>query len=258
MKVIEKIQHCERNYAACFSEVVEQDGLIKFRDDSIPDMYSHNFIWIKDVVDDSVFNRFMESEVVGRKKEARDFCLIRCDAPVNESNLTSVSYKYELSTLGCYVFDISRFLEISKTVECSVLKVDKPEMINEILRLDLEAEGDILGVDFCTRRVDRRKDVYLSDGGVDSFLCYSDGVAIGNCEMFVFEDTAKIENFSISSKAQRKGFGNALLTNLIKSAMHRGVSLIYLNTDEDETAKEMYKKLGFNKMYEYTEILFKF
>ena len=61
----------------------------------------------------------------------------------------------------------------------------------------------------------------------------------------------------MSERHQRKGYGSAILKNMIDTATKAGATTIYLVTDEDDTAKEMYTKLGFSKVYQHTEILYR-
>ena len=131
-------------------------------------------------------------------------------------------------------------------------------MIDDLLTLDLEHDEESLGRDFCTRRVYRRKGIYLSNEGVDSYICYHDGKPVGSCDLFVHKDTAKIEDFAVSPNHQRKGFGTMLLKTLIEIALNKGVSVIYVEADEDDTAKEMYKKCGFYKVKEFMDLSFSF
>jgi len=54
---------------------------------------------------------------------------------------------------------------------------------------------------------------------------------------------AKIENFAINPAYQRKGYGTTILKLLIDIAIKENCHTIYLVTDENYTAKEMYKKM---------------
>ncbi len=67
---------------------------------------------------------------------------------------------------------------------------------------------------------------------------------------------AKIENFLVIPKYQRKGYGTYILKNIIDIALENGTELIYLITNENDTAKEMYEKLYFDKVGERIEIVF--
>jgi len=251
-----KIMQCENKYAECFCKPTEQQGFIRFRDEMIPDMYYHNYTRITGAKADAELVQIIETEIAHSKAEGKDFCLIRCHVPVNDTALARLPYTPDVSMAGHYLLEIANMPELKGVSECSVRRVDKHEMLEDILRLDLEHDGESLGKDFCTRRIYRRKDVYLSDEGVDSYICYAGGEAVGNCDLFIFGDTAKIEDFSVSPRHQRKGYGTAILKALIETAVQCGVTAVYLEADEDATAKEMYVKCGFYIIHEFTDLLF--
>ena len=47
---------------------------------------------------------------------------------------------------------------------------------------------------------------------------------------------------------QHHGIGTIILKFMIDTALSKGAETIYLTADEDDTPKEMYKKLGFEKV----------
>nr|WP_269320288.1 GNAT family N-acetyltransferase [Oceanivirga salmonicida] len=79
---------------------------------------------------------------------------------------------------------------------------------------------------------------------------------MGICDLFMHNKIAKIENFLVIPKYQRKGYGTYILKNIIDIALENGTELIYLITNENDTAKEMYEKLYFDKVGERIEIVF--
>lgn len=264
MNLLDRVTACDIAYMKCFCETKEQPDFIKFQDDLIPDMHSHNYIWVKNIENDNAFIQLIESEIVNNKKSGKNFCLIRCHTHINYSVLTQLSHVPEVSVSGYYAVDVSNPSNLSilsdsnKIKDCRVLKVDDAEMVEDILKLDLEHDEKELGREFCTRRVYRRKEVYLSGKGVDSYICYDKNKAVGNCDLFIHNDAAKIEDFAVSPRYQRKGYGTAILKSLIETALEKNVDIVYLEADEDSTAKEMYKKLGFVKVTDFTDLLFSF
>ena len=257
MNEINKIMRCERAYAACFCVADEQRDVIRFRDELLPDMYYHNYTWVKSAKDDSTLVQCIEDEIRRSANTGKDFCLIRCPVPVSEAVLARLSHAPEVAMSGYYTLDIiSRKANLAGPAQCSIQRADKPEMIEDILRLDLEHDEESLGRDFCTRRVYRRKDVYLSNGGVDAYVCYDSGGAVGSCDLFIDGDTAKIEDFAVSPRKQRRGYGTAILNALIDIAIKRGAATIYLETDVDGGAQELYLKNYFHKVFEFTDLVF--
>ena len=253
----EKILNCEIEYYKCFSKSVETRNGVRFRDDLLTDMYYHNFTLIKNSNSDDELFHCIEDEISIRKAEETNFCNIVSFVPVNDNLIQQFENRPEITVWGFYLFDISKLAKLHVKKDCVISKVSDEAMMDEILRLNLEHDRDSMDIDFCTRRTKRRKDVYLSAEGVNSYICYDNGEAIGNCDLFINRDIAKIEDFSVLSARQRQGYGTVIIKSIIETALSGGASTIYLVTDESDTAKEMYLKNGFSKIGEKTDLLFK-
>jgi len=98
----------------------------------------------------------------------------------------------------------------------------------------------------------------LSSEGIDSYVCYHNKKAVGNCDLFIHNGIAKVEDFAISPNYQRKGFGTTLLKEVIEIAFCKDAAIIYLETEPEGTAKEMFQKCGFYKLNEFTDLSFEF
>ena len=131
-----------------------------------------------------------------------------------------------------------------------------PSAAGEILLLELEQDEVEPGNAFYSKRAARRALAYLSEGGVDSYLCYVGKQAVGRCDLFISGALAKIEDFMVLPRRQRRGCGTALLSAVMEAAAAGGAREAYLVTDEDDTPKEMYLKYGFRKAGEKTGLLF--
>jgi len=252
----EKILTCEIEYTKCFTEVAETQSLTRFRDDLLKDMHYHNFTLIKDGSSDDKLYDLIQGEISYRKDSG--FCNIVSFVPISNYLVQKFEIRPQVSVNGFYLLDISKHSVPNNKEGCAISKVHDANTLSEIVRLDLEHDGDSLGVDFCTRRANRRGKVYLLDEGVNSYICYDNGEAIGSCDLFINEDVAKIEDFLVSPAKQRQGYGAFILKSIIEIALNRGASTIYLVTDEEDTPKEMYLKYGFRKIGEKTDLLFNF
>ena len=242
----------------CFSDAVDTQHFIRFRDDLLKDMHYHNFTLIKSSNSDDELFDIIENEILLRKTQGMDFCNIVSFVPISGPLAQRFTTKPEITVDGFYVFDNNKLPELRIRKNCSISSANNEAMMDDILRLDLEHDKDSLGVDFCTRRVNRRKKVYLSSEGVTAYICYDDNKAVGSCDLLIHKDTAKIEDFSVSPTKQRQGYGTTILKFVIESALSCGASTIYLVASEDDTAKEIYLKNGFNKIGQKTNLLFKF
>lgn len=126
-----------------------------------------------------------------------------------------------------------------------------------MVELDLAQDGDTFEKDFCQRRARRMGQASLSEIPVDTYICYYDKIPVGSCELFLNDGIAKIEDFTVSPEYQRRGIGTTILKYVIDIALSNKAELIYLSADEADTAKEMYKKLGFEKVSESYALVFK-
>lgn len=252
-----KIIDCEIEYTKCFSEAYENKEIIRFCDNQLNDMYYHNFTYIKKAMSDIELKCIIENEISLRLSEKSDFCNIILDFAFSGSLLPMLKHKPEISTNGYYLFDISKFSGLNSLPDCTIKKVNNQKMVEDILFCDLQHDEKSLGKDFCTRRCYRRGEVYISDKGVNSYVCYHGGHIIGNCDLFLHKGVAKIEDFAVNPPYQRRRYGTTILKELIDIAIKENSHTIYLVTDEEDTPKEMYKKIGFNKVGERTDLFFK-
>lgn len=253
----ENIKQCEFEYTKCFCEYYKDKHIIRYTDNELKDMYYHNYTYIRDKMSDDEMKKLIESEISLALNKGEKFCNILLDCSIDDTMLKDSKYKGEVSRNGYYSFDITKILDMRAERECSIERVSNMEMVEDILYCDLQLDEATLGRDFCTRRCLRRGKVYISDKGVNSYICYHNGERIGNCDLFIHNGIAKIEDFAVTPQCQRKGYGTTILKHLIQIAINEGCNTIYLVTDEDDTAKEMYKKLGFNKVAERTDIFFR-
>ena len=257
MNIGKEIIECEIEYSKCFSEFLEETAVIRFWDNQLEDMYCHNYTYIKKAVTEEELKEIIKKEISLRLSAKGTFSHIYLNFGVSSSLLCSLEGKPRLSTKGYYSFDISYFSKLKAHTGCTVKRVTNQHMIEDILYSDLQHDEESLGRDFCTRRCYRRGKVYLSDKGVNSYICYDNGEVIGTCDLFIHKGTAKIEDFSVIPKYQHQGYGTTILRFLIATALNETCHTIYLVTDEEDTAKEMYQKIGFSKIGERTDLFFK-
>ena len=256
MLLDEKVIECELQYTKCFSEFLDNEEIVRFRDNQLQDMYYHNYTYIRQATSEIELKRIIENEIDFRISEGASFCNIILNDLVGSSLLFMLKNKPEISVNGYYSFNISQFSKLNALTDCTIKKVIDQEMLEDVLYCDLQHDEETIGKDFCIRRCYRRGKEYISDKEINSYVCYHRGNLIGNCDLFVHKGVAKIEDFAVIPKHQRKGYGTTILKELIKIAIKEGVHTIYLVTDEDDTPKEMYQKIGFNKIGERMDLFF--
>jgi len=257
MNIIEKIIDTELEYIKCFSNFYDEGYKIRFSDDLIPDMYSHNLTYLKQPISVRNFSDVVEEEIRKAKENGINFLNLQFDFKIDELNDCIKHQNCEVTIYDYYQFQIEQLDKLNARHDCYIKKLTN-EQVDKALKFDIGVNGEDLGKSFIKRRFERRSKVYLSEGLVDSYLCYFDGNIIGHCDLFLNDNVAKIEDFDVAHEMQRKGFGTAIFKEMVRIARGHGADIIYLITDSDDTAKDMYKKCGMIKVGEKTELTFSF
>lgn len=248
LKIQEKIRCSEIAYLSCFTERYENEQIIRYRDSQLKDMHFHNFTYIKKPVSKEVFQQIIKEEIQLNYQENKDFCRFALDEMPNEKYLKGSHWEQGIEHYGNYVYVPMKSPKWNTLNGYQIRKITDSSMVEDLVLMDLIHEGEILGKDFCNRRARRLGQVYLSEMPVDSYICYLDKLPVGNCDLFLNNGIAKIENFTVLSEYQRKGVGTTILKYIIDTALSNGAEMIYLTADEYDTPKEMYKKFGFAKV----------
>jgi len=253
---IDSVLLFEDKYAECFCSVFENEEIIRFRDNLIPDMYDHNYTRIKQANNPNEVKALIEHEIAFCASEGRKFCNIHINGNVELPFIRGLNVKPEETLYSFYATDRPFELRLKKRDDCEVEKIISKKMIDARLALELSEYGNNHGEDFCKRKSQRMAQVYLSHSGVDSYLCRTSRTVVGKCDLMVGNTIAKIEDFDVSTAYQRKGYGTTIIHKLVSDAVEMGARTIYLVTENDGTAKDMYIKLGFKEVAYKKQLFF--
>ncbi len=243
--LIEEIIKVENRYSQLFSELKITEMGLRFTDKNILDMHCHNFIRvekenIKHIVE------IVETEMMFRKENGQSTIQV-------EFFDTDLSAEYD--SLG----DINTTTQIVMYAKKEDL-VFKERNINASIHIaesDSDFEKgkniDILNsddVDFPTRRYERKIEKYKNpDSGINNVICYKDDELMGNCDFFISGKFGKIEDFDVVEKYQRKGFGSGIIKEIYDYGTNDGVEIFFLQVESDNSALDMYKKIGFTPLF---------
>jgi len=257
LKIKEKISSCEVAYINCFSECYENNQIMRYRDSQLNDMYDHNFTYIKKALSIDALQKIIKDEINLNQQENKDFFKITMDEMPDVKCLEGYNGKMEIGHYGQYVYMPMKSPDWNTLNGYVIRKIADSSMVEDLVSLDLIHDSESCGEDFCYRRARRRGRVYLSEIPLESYICYYNGMPVGNCDLFLYERIANIEDFAVLPEYQRHGIGTTILKFMIDTALSKGAETIYLTADEDDTPKEMYKKLGFEKAGDSYELFLK-
>ena len=253
---LESLHQCMNGFTACFSEVFEDDTLIRFRDKNIEDMYDHNYTVIKRGQTDAKLHSIIREEIKQCVSEGKEYCQLRVDNSIDAQSLVVFGLTPEITRYGLYYMDDLRSFHGHGNTNCEIHRVDSDTRARDRGNIELTGYQNSFGKDFCIRKAERNAIIYLAQGGVDSYICYVDAQPVGKADLFVCGTTAMIEDFDVKPEVQRKGYGTALLRYMAELAFMGGAKTVLLVTDMDDTAKDMYTKLGFIYVPGHTQLFY--
>ncbi len=247
----------EIEYTKKFTENHEGKEIIRFYDYKLPDMYMHNFTFIKNSVCKNKFREIILDELANRKKENADFLRIEFNFFIKDDFIDKLPIAPQITKYDYMYIDPKMSGDLTGNEGCVIKKALSSEVMEKGIEVDILANKSDMGTEFAKKRIYRKAEVYKQpDSNLDLYVCDYNGISIGNCEFMLNNDIAKIEDFDILKDYQRKGFGTSVIKHLLEEANEHGVEFVYLITDSGDTAKEMYKKCGFEKAGEKTELFF--
>jgi spore maturation protein CgeE len=255
--MLNELKKTELDYTRCFTENEESDNIIRFWDNRLANMYCHNFTFIKKELTHEELMGIIEEEIRKRREEDRGFLQIEVHFPIEDHILEGLSVKPEVSKYDLMYIPVEMLETLGGNPDCEIKEALTPEILEDGRWVDIEVCTPDMGEDFAVKRIARKMQVYSNPKyPLNQYVCYHNGVPMGNVELFINGDIAKIEDFDILKVYQRRGFGTSIIKHLLKRCRDHGAKTAYVITDSEDTAKDMYVKCGFTKIGEKYQLFF--
>lgn len=255
--MLNELINTEIQYTKKFSQSIEGEYIIRFWDNNLPAMYTHNFTFLKNSISLNKLQNVILNELKLAREKRKKFLRIEANFAIDNNTISGLPINPEVSRYDFMFIKSSKYGFLSGNPNCIIKEAVTPQILCDGIEVDILANKGAMGMEFATRRIERKADIYKApNSNISLYVCYNNDIPIGNCELMIQSNIAKIEDFDIIEKYQRRGFGTSVLKHLLKKANNCGAQISYLITDSDDTAKEMYEKNGFNKIGEKTELFF--
>lgn len=240
----QNIVEMEKKYVSLFSEKTFLPSCIVFRDDQQTDKYFHNFLMIHQ--DGYDINDLMTYE--DRKKQD-GFVIYRSE----DVNLQDVSFlhDYQVETYGYYAGNIDDLTVIPKTT-CDIEMVHPNQ---DPLFFDFMYQEDLqYGKSYAVNNVKRQKEVLINHADHYFYIkAMLNQKVIGHFNAFIDGNIAKVDEFYVQETYQKQGFGTSLMAYMLNELKSRGIEAIYLVTNLEDTAKDLYVKYGFKQVGQFKQ-----
>lgn len=245
--LIKNIIETEERYSLEFSLMEKTSWGLRFTDELLPDMHCHNFLRIY---------RDKEIDLVEAVTAEADFRKEKGQEAV-QVELFGGDWDKAAKLLGEENLDehLIMFLKITELKTGAIR--DNVRVIRALSEEELEMgkQVDLLTfgseyAGFSHKRFERKAIRYRDkDSSFNHFVCLADGEPVGNCDFFTYKGFGKIEDFDVIGSHQRKGFGSAIIKGVSSYGEGENVEYLFLQVERDNSAVEMYKKLGFQILF---------
>ena len=225
----------------CYKDI--KDNYIRYFDDGLRDMYDLNFTKLYGEMNDDIFD------------ELYKYKLDRNEPHFQVCSHSKISYlKDKGFDEGCTVTMAATSLKVNpikiKGIEFKNSK-DHPEIINNVLDLELKYYGELWGNDFGGRNIYHH---FAKMNQVDNYYylaCYHNNKIISHCYAFYSDGVVLLDGLIVKEKYRHLN----IASNMIFHIKNTYNCPIYLHAYEEEDAKDMYTKIGFKIMYRQYDYL---
>jgi spore maturation protein CgeE len=244
------LRRVEDEYLQYFSDAEEHEHFIRFTDHELPSMYSHNCVLLKETLDGVALHAQIEALFAdAQERDARHLFIVLHPNLEFAMNAWEADV-FELSSLLYMTTSLDEYQRANPNAACTVYEATTPSLHQDAMWCDIAAsltEGEErVDYGFAYQRASRKRPVLEQHApALSQYVAYLDTIPVGKCEVSVHDEVLRPESFSVVAGFQRKGVGTALLNKIVADGKTRGCKEALVVTDPNDTAKEMYRKVGF-------------
>lgn len=247
---LSELRAIENEYLTYFAEAEDYEFCTKFTDNKLPSMYSHNCIVMKERLYGLELHAHIETLFAeARKNEAKHLYIVF--HPNHEFAIRVWEADvFEQSSLLYMTVLLDDYQGAKSNTDCEVYEVTSPSHYQDAVLFDIAAsvaeEEKHVNYRFSYKRAYRKQQAFERHApALSQYVAYLDDIPVGKCEISCHQDVIRLESFSVIVECQRKGIGTAILNKIAEDGKARGAKEFFLVADAADTAKEMYRKLGF-------------
>lgn len=243
MKLLKNIINNEDKNTCLTSSFIElNDNLIRYNNNELPDMYDNNYFEMKVEINEEEFKKIL------KYKEQRSEKHLKITSPIKSTFL--IDKGLEEGILLTMLKEDMKYPDKCK-LDLSFKCIKEENIKEDLISLEVKHYADIYGLDFTLRKshffYDWAKD---RDNNLYYFGTYLNNKLVCSSSAFVSDEVIGVDDLLTDRDYQHQGFA----TEMIKYIHNYFGCPLFLHADNDDTPKEMYKKLGFivvKKQYEY-------
>ncbi|MDD6796203.1 MAG: GNAT family N-acetyltransferase [Clostridiaceae bacterium] len=255
--MITAVKNSELEYIKCYSKHKENNDYIKFWDDKFEELYSNNIVISKVKLDIEGLNKLIKDEICNHKKLKKKFFILELNSNMSKEEVDKLAIKpNSIDKFDYLCIDTRKYKKINGNEECNIIKAQCKTDYKQAIKFSLMDNARLWGRDFTYSRIKRKITAYKENDNLSLYLCCKNDCVIGSCELLLNEEVAKIEDFGITKKFQRKGYGKSLIKEMLKVCKEKDIHKAYVVAEQNSLASEIYKKVGFKKVGQKIQLIY--
>lgn len=255
--MINKLRNVELEYVRCFAEEKEFESHIEFRDEMFRDSYTGNVSVIKRDIDDEELIDVINKEVKVFRERRGHFLNIEVNKYISQDIIKNLMRKPKrVDRFNYLLIDSIKYRDLEENGQLFLKDVKSNSEFKNLIDVNVKDNEKALGRSYALYRIKRKIKSYKDTrNNLESYLCYYDNKPIGSCEVLRIDNICKIEDIGILEKYRGKGFGTYMINKILENNHKRGIEYTYLISEEKSKAENLYKRLGFTKLSEKTQLI---
>jgi spore maturation protein CgeE len=244
------LRQVENEYLQFYAVAEEHEHFVRFRDSELPSMYSHNCVLFKESLDELELHNQIKALHTNSLEQNADHLYIVLHPNYAFAMNAWEADTFEPASLLYMTAPLDDDQRVNPNAACRVVEATTAALYQDAILCDIAAsltEGeDHVDYGFAYQRATRKRPVFEGNASaLSQYVAYLGGIPVGKCEVSFHGEILRPESFLVEAGFQRKGIGTALLNKIAEDGKTRGCKEMFVVTDPNDTAKEMYKNVGF-------------
>lgn len=238
LEMIDNINLNEEKFISLFSKKFKfSKNLIKYEDNEVFDMHDHNYFkHNENTTIDEIIKAYKYQQNKGL-----DYLKLISDVRLNKNILKTM--KFEEGTILTMLHTNNNKIKINEKVSIKDINLE------DLNKIELKHYGKVYGEDFVLRRNSEFINEAKNNKNFTYLGAYINNKIVGTCHIFKYKDCTCLDSLLVDNRYRHKNIASTIIDYVLKNNDN-----VYLHADNDDSTKEMYKKLGFkqiDKTYEY-------
>lgn len=255
--MISKLKKVELEYVRCFAGERKFESHIEFRDRNFRNTYTSNVSVLNKDIEEAELIKVINAEIKIYKKKGRDFLNFEINEEVSKEVIENLIIRpLRVDRFNYFLIESRKYEELPVKEDIILKKAEDTKDFENLIDMNIKDNAKSLGRSYAKYRINRKIQAYKDlENNLASYICYKGEIPIGSCELLVKDNICKMEDFGVLEEYRGQGVGSFIIREVLKNNYEKGISYTYVICEKKCKAERLYKKLGFKKYGEKTQLI---